>query len=105
MTDVNELELPTIDPEMESEAQAIANHEDELAEFINNYKNDRWFRLMLKDLWLTIMWEDRDECYALYVWDDIEFMSISYDKCVEKMFYFKNKKIEEEHRIDSTLPF
>ena len=44
MTDVNELELPAIepvDPELESEAKAIANYEDELAEFINLYKKDR----------------------------------------------------------------
>ena len=41
MTDVNELELPAIDPELESEAQAIANYEDELAEFVNLYRKDR----------------------------------------------------------------
>jgi hypothetical protein len=50
MTDVNELELPTIDPEMESEAQAIANYEDELAEFVNLYKKDRGFRESVRTL-------------------------------------------------------
>ena len=40
MTEVKELELPEIDPELESEAQEIANYEDELAEFVDLYKKD-----------------------------------------------------------------
>lgn len=106
MTDVNELELPTIDPEMESEAQAIANYEDELAEFINLYKKDRGFReeLLRKDE-LYIMYEDWDECYWLYHGDDIEFMSIHLDKCIEKMFNMRRQLRQKKLADENNLPF
>lgn len=105
MTDVNELELPAIDPELESEAQAIANYEDELAEFINLYKKDRWFReeLLRKDK-LYITYEDWDECYGLYHGDDIEFMSIHLEKCLEKMFNLR-RQLRQKKLAEQDLPF
>lgn len=106
MTDVNELELPAIDPEMESEAQAIANYEDELAEFINLYKKDRGFReQLLRKENLYIIYEEWDECYGLYHGDDIEFMSIHLEKCLEKMFNLREQIKAKQIAEENNLPF
>lgn len=106
MTEVKELELPEIDTELESESQAIANYEDELAEFVDLYKKDRWFReeLLRKDE-LYIMYEDWDECYGLCHGDDIEFMSIHLDKCIEKMFNMRRQLRAKKVAEQNDLPF
>ena len=106
MTEVKELELPEIDSELESEAQAIACYEDELAEFINLYKKDRWFREQLvrkENLYIT--YEDWDECYWLYVWDSLEFMSIHLEKCIEKMFNMRRQLRAKKIAEQNDLPF
>lgn len=77
----------TLDPELELEAQQISNYEDELAEFIDQYKNDKWFRMYLREKRkLYVIWEDWDECYAAYSNGDILYMSTSLDKCLKELF-------------------
>lgn len=98
--------LNDLDPELESEAQAIACYEDELAEFINLYKNDKWFREQLvREENLYITYEDLDECYWLYVWDSLEFMSIHLEKCLEKMYNIREKIRAKRIAEQNDLPF
>lgn len=95
-----------LDVELESEAQMIANYEDELLEFKTMYRKNKEFRDMLFDKYKAkIVWEEWDECYGAYVWEDFLFMSCHIDKCLEKMYNeierIKHNRIKEEN----DLPF
>lgn len=103
MTEENFTNLE-LDVELESEAQMIANYEDELMEFKTKYRTDKDFRKMLFDRYdARIVWEEWDECYWLYIWDDYLWMSSRLDRCLEKMYNeierIKNKRIREENNL------
>lgn len=94
------------DLEFLSEAQAIANYEDELAEFINKYRKDIEFRKdIVKKYDGYVTYEERDECYATYFKDDILCFSTHLDKCIEKMFNAIRAKDYNEYITQNNLPF
>lgn len=79
--------MKTTDLDLELKDQQISLYEDELVEFTTNYYNNEMFRRALAKLYdLSIIYEDWDECYALYHWDDILTMSIHQDELIERMF-------------------
>ena len=79
--------MKTTDLDLELKDQQISLYEDELVEFTTNYYNNEMFRRALTKLYdLSIIYEDWDECYALYHWDDILTMSIHKDELIEKMY-------------------
>lgn len=94
--------MTNYDVDLELKEQQISLYEDELSEFIEKFYNDKDFREKLKkenDVYITF--EEWDECYALYVWDDIITMNTKLDKCLEKAFNcIRTKQLEE-----SFLPF
>jgi len=93
--------MKTMDVDLELKEQSYSLYEDELTEFTTNYYNNEMFRRALAKLYdLSIIYEDWDECYALYHGDDILTMSIHKDKCIEEMF---NCIKNTEKEID--LPF
>lgn len=79
--------MKTTDLDLELKDQQVSLYEDELVEFTTNYYNNEMFRRALTKMFgLSIIYEDWDECYALYHWDDILTMSIHQDELIEKMF-------------------
>ena len=96
------------DLEFLSEAQDIANYEDELAEFKDNYVHDEEFR---NQLWrkykAAIFDEEYDECYGVYVWDDYLWMNRDYNKCLENLFNaIRSEKYRQRMMSDDNpLPF
>lgn len=93
--------MTNYDVDLELKEQQISLYEDELTEFINKFYNEKEFREELKKDGVYIMYEDYDECFGLYIWDDIVTMDIHLEKCLEKAFnYLRNKEL-----VQSDLPF
>lgn len=98
--------MTNYDVDLELKEQQISLYEDELAEFTEKFYKDKEFREKLKkDDWIYITYEEYDECFGLYIWDDILCMNTHMDKCIEKAF---NYVINKEHALslqESDLPF
>ena len=94
-----------LDPEMESESQAISNYEDELAEFINHYKGIKSYR---EELWneyhVTIHYQEYEECYGFYIKDSCEYLW-KLEDCLEKMYNYINVKDYEKACEENETPF
>ena len=79
--------MTNYDVDLELKEQQISLYEDELSMFIDRYQKDKEFRELLKEKYDTrITYEEWDECYWMYFWDDVLYMSIHLDDCLEKMF-------------------
>lgn len=94
--------MKTTDLDLELKEQQISLYEDELQKFTTNYYHNEFFRRALAKMFgLSIIYEDWDECYALYKWDDILTMSIHKDKLIEMMFnQLKNQvNVEKEPNL------
>lgn len=89
--------MKNYDVDLELKEQQISLYEDELSEFAEKFYENKDFREKLKkENWIYITYEEYEECFGLYIWDDILFMNNNMDRCIEKAFnYIKNKKIEE----------
>ena len=90
--------MTNYDVDLELKEQQISLYEDELSEFIDNYRTSKEFRELLKQKHkATIDYEEWDECYWMYFWDDVLYMSIHLDDCLEKMFnYIKNAEYSKQ---------
>ena len=79
--------MTNYDVDLELKEQQISLYEDELSMFIDRYNTDKEFRELLKEKYdATIQYEKWDECYWMYFGDDVLYMSIHLDDCLEKMF-------------------
>ena len=98
--------MTNYDVDLELKEQQISLYEDELSEFIDNYRTSKEFRELLKQKHkATIDYEEWDECYWVYMWDDIVYMSTKLDVCLEKMFNCIKRKEYENYLEESDLPF
>lgn len=98
--------MTNYDVDLEMKEQQISLYEDELSEFTEKFYKDEDFRKKLrKEDWIYITYEEYDECFGLYIWDDILWMNTHMDKCIEKAFnYLRNKQFQEQLQ-ESFLPF
>lgn len=79
--------MTNYDVDLELEEQQISLYEDELSMFIDRYNTDKEFRELLRKKYdATIQYEEWDECFGMYFGDDVLYMSIHFDDCLEKMF-------------------
>lgn len=101
--------MTNYDVDLELKEQQISLYEDGLSMFIDRYQKEKEFRELLKKKYDTyIDYEEWDECYGMYFWDDVLYMSIHLDKCLEKMFNCINNeeyKRKLETVEESFLPF
>ena len=75
------------DVDLELKENEISLYEDELDMFIDDYNKSKEFRkLLLEKYDARITYEERDECFGMYFWDDVLYMSRDMDDCLEKMF-------------------
>ena len=98
--------MTNYDVDLELKEQQISLYEDELSMFIDRYEKDKEFRKLLLEKYDTrITYEEWDECYWMYFWDDVLYMSIHLDDCLEKMFNCIKRKDYENYLEESALPF
>lgn len=106
MTDKELCIDPEFDPEMESESQAIANYEDELAEFINKYKGDKELREQIRDKYgLFITYEEYDECWGLFGKNWLIRLEREVNKLIEKIYNIKDNVDYSYMLEEMDLPF
>ena len=86
------------DVDLELKEKEISLYEDELSIFIDRYQTDKEFRkLLLEKYDARITYEEWDECYWMYFWEDVLYMSIHLDDCLEKMFNcIKNEEYSKQ---------
>lgn len=95
-----------LDPELESESQAIANYEDELAEFIKQYKGDKELREQIRDKYgLFITYEEYDECWWLFWKNGLIRLEREINKLIEKIYNIKDN-VDYSYMLEEIdLPF
>lgn len=98
--------MTNYDVDLELKEQQYSLYEDELDMFIDNYRTKKEFRENLKkEHDARITYEDYDECYWLYIWDDILNMDIHLDRLLEKLFNFIKRKEYANQLELNALPF